>query len=57
MRDTVLLGLVFVASATIGYSYVFRAHKMQTTMARICHKHSFLAFSWGYGSTSRPIAS
>jgi hypothetical protein len=47
MRDTVLLGLVFVASATIGYSYVFRAHKMQTAMARICHKNSFLGLVIG----------
>jgi len=47
MRHTSFLVFVFVASATVGYSYVFRTDKVHLAMARLCYKHRFLDFVMG----------
>jgi hypothetical protein len=42
-----MLAFVFLASATIGYSYVFRTDRVRDAMIRICHQQSFLGILMG----------
>jgi hypothetical protein len=39
MSHKLLFGFVFVAAATIGYSYVLHKDKVQAGRVRICSKH------------------
>ena len=39
MSHKLLFGFVFVAAATIGYSYVLHKDKVQAGWSRICSKH------------------
>ena len=42
MSHSLLLAIIFVAFASIGFSYVFRANEMRVGMVRICNRHQFL---------------
>ena len=47
MSCTLLLAFAFVASAGIGYSYVFRTARVRAEMIRICHQQSLLGILMG----------
>jgi hypothetical protein len=49
-----MLAFVFLASATIGYSYVFCTDKVRNAMIRICHEQSFLGILMGQGLDESP---
>jgi hypothetical protein len=53
MSQTLILGFVFVAGASIGYTYIFRTKRIRASMARICSGHSLTSFllrRWLYTS-------
>lgn len=47
MSGNFFLELVFVVSAILAFSYLFRTDKVQAAMARICNKHQFLDLVMG----------
>jgi hypothetical protein len=53
MSHTLWLAVVFLASATFGYTYVLRTNKMQAGIAKICGSYvlaGFLVRKWLHAS-------
>jgi hypothetical protein len=53
MSHNLFLEIVFVAGASIGYTYVFHTKRIRASMARICSGHSLVGFlirRWLYTS-------